>query len=178
MTDRDEPRVPGGPEQGGADPERAPTTNLAAVAGAIVLIGLAAFALYHRSRPREAGGEPPAGAEATPVPGTPVSAVVPIRLSPEASIIAERYRCVCGCNDLLNVCTCNKTPGSNDMKRFLQSLADQKRTAAEIDAAMVAKYGPGVILANTPPGSVARPGTTPAPSSQRPAASRRPSDRS
>jgi len=135
------------------------------VAGAVVLIGLVAFALYRNGHPAPPGA--PAAPAATPAPspagdnappGTPITAPVPVRLSPEASIIAERYRCVCSCNDLLNVCTCTKTPGSHDMRQYVQSLVDQKKSAAEIDAAMVARYGAGVLIPAT-----AAPTTSPTP---------------
>jgi cytochrome c-type biogenesis protein CcmH/NrfF len=131
------------------------------VAGAVVLIGLVAFALYRRSQSAVPAEAPAAGdqaPEAAPAEGTAITAVVPIRLTPEASVAAERYRCVCGCNDPLSVCTCTETPGSRDMKTYLQSLVDEKRPMGEIDAAMVAKYG-GLVLLSTPS---PRPGRTPA----------------
>ncbi len=164
MDDRDEPQPPGPPgeEPGSPGPARPRTTNLAAVAGAVVLIGLVALALYRRSH-APAPAPPPASPEATPPAGTPITAVVPFHLTPEASIVAERYRCVCGCNDLLNVCTCNKTPGSNDMKRFLQGLVAERKSVDEIDGAMVGKYGDDVLLSKTPaPRPTAAPKATPA----------------
>src|SRR6266446_6620573 len=105
MIQEDAPQPPAGEEEGpsGGPPPRPPGTNLAAVAGAIVLILLLGLALYRRhharTAPGEEGGEVPA--ESTPPKGTPSTAVLPYRLSPEASIIAERYRCVCGCAELL-----------------------------------------------------------------------------
>ncbi len=150
---------------GGAAPPRPPepprAVNLAALAGFVVLIGLAAFALYRRGHPAapapetapagEAAKQQPGPAQA---PGTPITATVPVRLSPEATIIAERYRCVCSCNDPLNVCTCTKTPGSHDMRSYVQELVNQKKTGHEIDLAMLARYGPTVLMT----------GSTPAPS--------------
>jgi len=143
---------PGGP------PARPRLTNLVVVAGAIMLIGLVAFALYRNSHP----GAPtaPPGASATPgqtagtenpVQGTPIAAPLPVRLTPEASIIAERYRCVCSCKDPLNVCTCTKTPGSHDMRMYVQELVNKKKTGQEIDAAMVERYGSSVLIAAAPP---------------------------
>ena len=143
---------PGGP------PARPRLTNLVVVAGAIILIGLVAFALYRNSHP----GAPtaPPGASATPgqtagtenpVQGTPIAAPLPVRLTPEASIIAERYRCVCSCKDPLNVCTCTKTPGSHDMRMYVQELVNKKKTGQEIDAAMVERYGSSVLIAASPP---------------------------
>ncbi len=125
--------------------------NLAVVAGAIVLIGVVAFALYLRGHALPPAAEAPAPAPAatpeTPLQGTPITAQLPVRLSPEASIVAERYRCVCSCKDPLNVCTCTKTPGSRDMRQYVQQLVDQKKTAGEIDRAMVTRYGATVLIA-------------------------------
>ena len=152
MSEGHEPRRPGpgDPEvwRGPGEEPRAPGTHLAAVAGALVLIGLVAYGIYRRGHPPVAPAAPPAASQAAPAVGTPIAAVVPVKLSPEASIIAERYRCVCGCKDLLNVCTCNKTPGSNDMKKALQALVDQRKGPQEIDAAMIARYGSAVLLSN------------------------------
>ena len=147
----------GGDRGGAGTPPRTPEqprlVNLAAVAGAVVLVGLVAFALYRKSHP---AAPPPATAPAGgagqgetgtgPAAGTPISAPLPVRLTPEATIIAERYRCVCSCNDPLNVCTCTKTPGSRDMRTYVQELVNQKKTGGEIDAAMVARYGANVLM--------------------------------
>ena len=134
------------------------TVNLALVAGAVILIGLVAYALYRRSHPAAPEPAPAAGAAqaqtgepAKPEPGTPIAAQLPVHLTPEASIIAERYRCVCSCNDPLNVCTCTKTPGSRDMRQYVQELVNQKKTGKEIDAAMAARYGPGVLIGAATP---------------------------
>jgi Cytochrome C biogenesis protein len=145
--------VPG--EAGPTEPPR--LVNLALVAGAVVLIGLVAFALYRRSHtatapPAEVSSSPAPGVSPTePLQGTPIAAVVPVRLTPEATVIAERYRCVCSCNDPLNVCTCSKTPGSRDMRTYVQELVNQKKSGSEIDAAMVTRYGPGVLVTAATP---------------------------
>lgn len=68
-----------------------------------------------------------------------------IALSPPARLLAERLRCVCGCPDTLAVCTCKKTPGSRDMKKYLQELVNAGKTPAEVESAMVARYGPSVL---------------------------------
>lgn len=149
MSESGESQHPGGAsgEPRAGSPSRG--TNLAALAGAVILIGLVAFALYRRSHPQAPSGGPSPAASATPsAAGTTIAAVVPFHLSPEAAIVAERYRCVCSCSLLLNVCTCNNTPGSNDMKKYLQDLVRSKKAPSEIDAAMVAKYGPQVLLSN------------------------------
>jgi hypothetical protein len=138
--------------------------NLVVVAGAVVLIGLVAFALYRNGHP--AAPSEPAAPAATPAsgpggenaaPGTPIAAVVPVRLTPEASIIAERYRCVCSCNDPLNVCTCTKTPGSRDMRLYVQELVDKKKSGREIDEAMITRYGAGVLIPAAAPLPTAAP---------------------
>ena len=68
-----------------------------------------------------------------------------IALSPPARLLAERFKCVCGCPDMLAVCTCKKTPGSRDMKKYLQELVTAGKTPAEVESAMVARYGPKVL---------------------------------
>ncbi len=171
MMNEDDQTDASGGDAAGPEPGRPRTTNLAAVAGAIILIGLVAFALYRRahspSPPGEVSGEP----SSSPIPGTPITAVVPYHLTPEASIIAERYRCVCGCGDLLNVCTCNKTPGSNEMKRMLQDLVNRQLTPEQIDQEMSGRFGPAVLLAGNQP--AAQPTASPRPRAPRKAAASR-----
>jgi hypothetical protein len=154
-----------------ASPVAAPrTVPMAAVAGAIVLLGLVAFGLYRRHQTVPAapaptpsalapGAEEAAGAAGEPAAGaapgsqapTPITASAPIRLSPEASILAERYRCVCGCNDTLSLCTCRNPRGSEEMKGYLQDLAAKKTSPAEADAAMAARFGAAALLTNPAP---------------------------
>lgn len=149
-------------DRGGAGaaqpPDQPRLINLVAVAGAVILIGLVAFALYRRSHrdapPREpeaASAQAQAPDQGTPAAGTPITAALPVRLTPEASIVAERYRCICSCNDPLNVCTCTKTPGSRDMKTYVQELVNQRKSGKQVDEAMVARYGAGVLISNPPP---------------------------
>jgi len=149
-------------EAGGPMPPRNPepprAVNLLALAGVVVLIGLVAFALYRKGHPTAPTPEAePTGEAATQetgppqTPGTPITATLPVRLSPEATIIAERYRCVCSCNDPLNVCTCTKTPGSRDMRNYVQELVNQKKSGHEIDLAMLARYGPTVLMSGSAP---------------------------
>jgi len=123
-----------------------------------VLIGLVAFALYRKGHPvAPAPATAPAGPAAKqesgtgPAAGTAITATLPVRLTPEAIIIAERYRCVCSCNDPLNVCTCTKTPGSRDMRTYVHELVNQKKSGQEIDAAMIARYGPNVVMSGAAP---------------------------
>lgn len=154
-----------GGEGAAPPPEQPRLISLVAVAGAVILIGLVTFALYRRSHQAAAPGEPgsttgdpaPAQEQGTPNTGTTIAAPLPARLTPEATIVAERYRCICSCNDPLNVCTCTKTPGSRDMKTYVQELVDQKKAGKQIDEAMVVRYGPGVLLSNPPPAPTATP---------------------
>ena len=141
--------------QPGAGTPAPRTVPVAALAGAVVLVGLVGFALYRRSTTSAPGtAGTPAGTETgapEDITGTPIVAQTPFRLSPEASILAERYRCICGCNDNLSVCTCRNTNGSEDMKRHLQGLANEGKTPDEADAAMEAKFGPACLLKNPAP---------------------------
>ncbi len=147
---------------------------MAAVAGAMVLIGLVAFGLYRRHATLPApeapaaaapAAAPAAGEAASADPGA-IKAPLPIRLTPEASILAERYRCVCGCNDTLSVCTCRNNRGSEEMKGFLQKLVTDGTTPSKADAAMAEKFGSECLLTNPAPPqtlpSHAQPGRMPA----------------
>ena len=132
---------------------QAGAVNIKAVVGGAILIALVAYGLYRM------GGAPAgvatdsaldAAAPATPLTGTPIQASDPIALSPQARMAAERYRCICGCNDVLGECTCTRTPGSVDMKEYLVELVDRGLTMTQVDAGMVAKYGDQVLLSNPP----------------------------
>jgi hypothetical protein len=133
---------------------------VAAIAGAVILVGLVGFALYRRSAAPPTGESAPA-AEVTPgettasgeqaAGGTAIRATPPVHLSPEAAVLAERYRCVCGCNDPLGLCTCNLPNGSDDMRLFLEDQAQQHRTPEEIDREMTARFGPEALLTNPAP---------------------------
>ena len=65
-------------------------------------------------------------------------------LTPQARLLAERLVCVCGCDDILATCTCTETPGSRDMKKYLQQLVDEGKNPLEVENAMVARYGEAV----------------------------------
>ncbi len=143
-----------------------------AALGALIL--LASFAFYSGGSgsatpppdPTQADPAPPAVsrgaaevADLPPVPppdltqsipevgaGTTITAVASdIALSPQARLLAERFQCVCGCGDILSTCSCEKIPGSRDMKALLQKLVDEGRTPGEIRDEMIATYGPSVI---------------------------------
>src|SRR5881296_2534509 len=78
-----------GPESAGGPPAQPRLANLVVVAGAVVLIGLVAFALYRKSHTGAPGAAPEASATPAqagtenPAQGTPIAAPVPVRLSPE-----------------------------------------------------------------------------------------------
>ena len=150
MAEPQEP--PQAPDAPDPDEQGAPrSAALAVVVGGVILIGLIAFA-YHRKNaatvPAPVADARPADAAALPE-GTPITAVA-VTLTPEAAIATERYRCVCSCNDPLSICTCTQTPGSIDMKRYVQELVNGKKTPAEMDQAMLARYGEAVLLTNPP----------------------------
>jgi len=84
------------------------------------------------------------GAPASPAGSVEVS-ISDVILSAPAKIQAEKFKCVCGCNMTLAECNCQKTPGGLEMKQFLQSLVDRGLSPADIERAMVEKYGPAVI---------------------------------
>jgi hypothetical protein len=79
--------------------------------------------------------------------------MAPVKLSPEAALVADRFNCLCGdCQDTLGKCTCTRDRGSNDMKTALNRIVAEKKTLAEIEAAMVAKFGSGVLATSASPG--------------------------
>lgn len=105
---------------------------------------VAGFLLYRRTAAgtaragAEAGGAPPSGA---------LIATLPVQLSPKAAVIADRFRCLCGeCTDTLGACTCTRDKGSNEMKTALNQIVEEKKTIPEIEAAMAARFGPGVFV--------------------------------
>ena len=134
--------------------------QVAGFAALFLLIALTAVAFYSsrqgRTTPPPAESRPEAAAtqtaspSAAPLPrkpskGAEISAVATdIMLSPQARILAERLVCVCGCNDILATCTCAETPGSRDMKKYLQQLVDEGKNPVEVENAMVARYGEAV----------------------------------
>jgi LPXTG-motif cell wall-anchored protein len=119
----------------------------AAVAGLVLLVGIVGFALLRRPEaPPETVSEPTAVDQTDAVDPTRITAPTPTPMSPETRIVVERYRCICGCDDPLSVCTCSNTPGSRDMKEYLEELVRARKSMRDIDAAMVARYGKGVLL--------------------------------
>ena len=117
----------------------------AAVAGLVLLVGIVGFALVRRQSPQPARPQVEAEQPAAADPAI-IKAEVPGLPSPEARIMTERYRCVCGCDDRLSVCTCHNTPGSRDMKAYVEELVSEGKSIAEIDRAMVERYGELVMF--------------------------------
>jgi len=114
---------------------------------AFAVAALAGFFLYRRI----AGAPAATSSAAGPPPGTLV-ATAPVALSPKAAIIADRFNCLCGeCSDTLGACTCTRDEGSSEMKATLEKLVAEKKTLSEVEAAMVAKYGPKVLASSGPP---------------------------
>ena len=116
---------------------------------AFVVAALAGFFLYRRI----AGGAPAApSSKAAGAPPGALVATAPVALSPKAAIIADRFNCLCGeCRDTLGACTCTRDAGSSEMKATLEKLVAEKKTLSEVEAAMVAKYGPKVLASSGPP---------------------------
>jgi hypothetical protein len=155
------------PEEGGGRPPGGTRTlPVAAIAGALILVGLVGVALYRRSTgatgapAAKDGAAAPEAGEVTPkdaasppdaAGGTTIAVKAPVRLTPEAAILAERYRCVCGCNDPLPVCTCRNQNGSEDMKTFLQELVRKGFPPDEIDRKMTNRFGAAALLSNPAP---------------------------
>lgn len=138
--------------------------QIAGLAAAGALAALAGVAVYssREGAPAAAAARPPESTT-TPLPGTPstpsagepnagtpgegsliTARIEEIMLTPQARILAERLKCICGCDDILATCSCTKTPGSRDMKKYLQQLVDEGKTPADVEAAMVARYGEAV----------------------------------
>jgi cytochrome c-type biogenesis protein CcmH/NrfF len=138
--------------------------QIAGLAAAGALAALAGVAVYSSregapataaARPEEStttsvpetSSAPPAGESdaGTSSEGSVITASIDeIMLTPQARILAERLKCVCGCDDILATCSCAETPGSRDMKKYLQQLVDEGKAPAEVEAALVARYGEAV----------------------------------
>ena len=121
-------------------------TYWAAVAGLVLLVGIVGFALVRRQDPQPARPQPETEQPAATADSTMIKAEVSVVLSPEARIMTERYRCVCGCEDRLSVCTCDNTPGSRDMKAYVEELVSARKSIPEVDRAMVERYGELVMF--------------------------------
>jgi cytochrome c-type biogenesis protein CcmH/NrfF len=141
---------------------RSQIAGVAAVGALVVLTGVAFYSSRQAAAPSASAS--PAGSAATPAPepeatNAPSSTEIPpvkagkgvvtaqiedVMLTPKARLLAERFKCVCGCGDILAACTCKMTPGSRDMKKYLQELVNEGKTPSEVEAAMVERYGAAV----------------------------------
>jgi len=129
-----------------------------AIAGIAAALLIAGGILWVRRSPSQAAATalPAAAAPPRPGPSLPISTprrsasgnvsatMAVVELTPAAQIQAEKFRCICGCKLSLGECYCSKSPGSVEMKRTLQDLVNKGLTPAEIEKAMVGKYGPSV----------------------------------
>jgi hypothetical protein len=134
------------PQGPSAAPSR-PKPKWTSILLALVLAGGAGYFLVKRFSAASVTPVPVSKpAPDTLVPGSPVL------LSAKAGIVADRYNCLCGeCSDTLGRCTCARDQGSNEMKSTLNRLAAEKKSVAEIDSAMVEKYGSKVMVSGAPP---------------------------
>lgn len=87
----------------------------------------------------------PSGTAGNPSGGVVSAEVTEVPLSPRAQVYAEKFKCACGCGHFLAECLCRNTPGSVDMKQYLQTLVDQGLSPAEVERAMVERYGPAIL---------------------------------
>lgn len=100
---------------------------------------------------REPAGSSSATGETAPAPppvdehGVVTAIATVLNLSPQARMLAENLKCVCGCNMRLGRCSCEKDPGGLSMKRHLQSLFDRGLTPTQVRAEMVKTYGTDVL---------------------------------
>ena len=123
---------------------------------ALILLALAA-ALAGYFLMRRSASSPGAQVGATKPAADALVPGSPVLLSSKAAMVADRYSCLCGeCSDTLGKCVCARDKGSNEMKATLNKLAAEKKSVAEIDAAMAEKYGakvlaPGASSPNAPP---------------------------
>ena len=126
-------------------PSRKPRIWL--VAAVVAVAAVAGFFLLRKAAP-------PSPVASPAIQKGPSDALIqgsPVLLNAKAAIIADRYNCLCGeCADTLGKCICTRDKGSNDMKAALNRLAEEKKTLAEIDAAMVQQYGDKVLVSGAP----------------------------
>ncbi|HXI04019.1 MAG TPA: hypothetical protein VNI57_12660 [Candidatus Saccharimonadales bacterium] len=100
---------------------------------------------------REPAESPPATGDTAPAPppidehGVVTAIATVVNLSPQARMLAENLKCVCGCGMRLGRCSCEKDPGGVSMKRHLQSLFDKGLTPDQVRAEMVKAYGTDVL---------------------------------
>jgi len=143
-----DPETPDTPEGETPPASSRRSARLAVILIIALAVVVAGFLLLRRGGAGAPGHAPDASKSAPPA--NAVTAVL-VKLTPEAALVADRYNCLCGdCQDTLGRCTCTHHSGSNDMKAVLNRIVAEKKTLAEIDAAMVAQYGPRVLAAAPP----------------------------
>jgi cytochrome c-type biogenesis protein CcmH/NrfF len=136
-------------------PEEAPAgpspRSRRVVLGIVIALAVAAAALLLLRRGTPAPTHVPTANSTAGPAGAPAGLNVitaPVKLTPEALMVADRFKCLCGeCQDTLGRCTCTRDKGSNDMKEALNRIVSEKKSLAEIEAAMVEKYGRSVLAA-------------------------------
>ena len=143
-----DPVVPAEPLPAASSRRKAKLAGVLVIALAVAAAGLLLL--------RQRGSAPGAAvSSASPDAGTPAglnAVAAPVKLSPEATLVADRFKCLCGdCQDTLGKCTCTRDKGSNDMKTALNRNVVEKKTLAEIEAAMVEKFGPKVLAVEAAP---------------------------
>ncbi len=139
------PNVPEGATAPGPSRRRA---NLALIL-ILVLAGIAAVVLLRPAR-RTGAPDPQAPApEAGQVPRGIIAVLV--KLSPEAALVADRYRCPCGDGqETLGKYDCADDDAGDEMKTTLNRIVAEQKSLAAIDDAMVEKYGPAVLASSLP----------------------------
>jgi hypothetical protein len=143
-----EPENSGAPEgETAPGPSRRPA-KLVLILVIVLAAVVAGFLLLRRGGPGPAAPAAPASKAA---PSQKAVTAVLVKLSPEAALVADRFNCLCGdCQDTLGKCTCTHDRGSDEMKATLNRIVAEKKTLSGIEAAMVEKYGPGVLAASHP----------------------------
>jgi Flp pilus assembly protein CpaB len=152
--DSGDPIVPQG-EAAPGDSRRPGSSKLILLLVAAAVIVAAGFLFFRRG-----GADPGASTAAGSATSTPPAALsvvmAPVKLSPKAMLVADRFQCLCGeCQDTLGKCTCTRDKGSNDMKAALNRIVEEKTALAEIEASMVEQFGSRVLVSNNPPGQPA-----------------------
>lgn len=63
--------------------------------------------------------------------------------------IMKELNCVCGCDMELQPCTCDKQRGSQEIRRFVQTLVQQGLPRPEIIKRLTEKYGEAILIKQT-----------------------------
>lgn len=65
-----------------------------------------------------------------------------------AEIIKE-LNCVCGCKMELSPCTCDEQRGSQEIRRFVQTMVQQGASEPDIIKSLIGKYGENILIKRT-----------------------------